>query len=254
MGLFDKKFCSICGDKIGLLGNRKLTDGNLCKNCAAKLSPWFSERRNSSTQEIREQLEYREANRGAVASFHVTKSLGDGMRLLLDEDRQQFVVTRARDLVEANPDVLSFSQVTGVEIDIDEDRSEVKTKDREGKPVSYNPPRYVFSYDFDVIISVNHPYFNEIRYQLNPSGIKINPDAPVPANRAMNPRLNRDYREYEALANEIKSTLQNVRRQVREEIRAAAAPKQAVTCPWCGATTTPDASGCCEYCGGAVNA
>lgn len=27
----------------------------------------------------------------------------------------------------------------------------------------------------------------------------------------------------------------------------------AVTCPYCGATTTPDASGCCEYCGGAVN-
>ena len=24
-------------------------------------------------------------------------------------------------------------------------------------------------------------------------------------------------------------------------------------CPYCGATTTPDASGCCEYCGGAVN-
>ena len=31
MGLFDKKNCDICGDKIGLLGNRKLDDGNLCK-------------------------------------------------------------------------------------------------------------------------------------------------------------------------------------------------------------------------------
>ena len=44
MGLFDKKYCDICGEKIGLLGNRKLEDGNLCKNCAAKLSPFFSER------------------------------------------------------------------------------------------------------------------------------------------------------------------------------------------------------------------
>lgn len=26
MGLFDKKFCDICGEKIGLLGNRKLAD------------------------------------------------------------------------------------------------------------------------------------------------------------------------------------------------------------------------------------
>ncbi len=41
MGLFDKKNCDICGEKIGLLGNRKLDDGNLCKNCASKLSPWF---------------------------------------------------------------------------------------------------------------------------------------------------------------------------------------------------------------------
>lgn len=31
MGLFDKKYCDICGEKIGLLGNRKLEDGNLCK-------------------------------------------------------------------------------------------------------------------------------------------------------------------------------------------------------------------------------
>ena len=42
MGLFDKKYCDICGEKIGLLGNRKLADGNLCKDCAAKLSPWFT--------------------------------------------------------------------------------------------------------------------------------------------------------------------------------------------------------------------
>ena len=34
MGLFDKKYCDICGEKIGLLGNRKLEDGNLCKDCA----------------------------------------------------------------------------------------------------------------------------------------------------------------------------------------------------------------------------
>ena len=36
MGLFDKKICDICGEKIGLLGNRKLDDGNLCKDCDEK--------------------------------------------------------------------------------------------------------------------------------------------------------------------------------------------------------------------------
>ena len=43
------------------------------------------------------------------------------------------------------------------------------------------------------------------------------------------------------------------RQQARDEMAAAAAPKTAVTCPYCGATTIPDASGCCEYCGGSVN-
>ena len=41
MGLFEKKYCDVCGEKIGLLGNRKLEDGNLCKDCAKKLSPFF---------------------------------------------------------------------------------------------------------------------------------------------------------------------------------------------------------------------
>ena len=42
------------------------------------------------------------------------------------------------------------------------------------------------------------------------------------------------------------------RQQARDSAAAAAAPKQAVTCPYCGATTTPNASGQCEFCGGAV--
>ena len=37
--LFEKKTCDICGGEIGLLGNRKLADGNMCKDCAKKLSP-----------------------------------------------------------------------------------------------------------------------------------------------------------------------------------------------------------------------
>lgn len=53
MGLFDKKYCDICGEKIGLLGNRKLENGNLCKDCAGKLSPFFSDRRNSTVEEIK---------------------------------------------------------------------------------------------------------------------------------------------------------------------------------------------------------
>ena len=35
MGLFDKKICDICGEKIGLLGNRKL-DEEICVRIVQK--------------------------------------------------------------------------------------------------------------------------------------------------------------------------------------------------------------------------
>ena len=41
------------------------------------------------------------------------------------------------------------------------------------------------------------------------------------------------------LGEEIRQVLTQVRRDVREKIEQAAAPKAAVTCPCCGATTTP---------------
>ncbi|MCQ2513411.1 MAG: DUF4428 domain-containing protein, partial [Lachnospiraceae bacterium] len=90
MGLFDKKFCDICGEKIGLLGNKKLEDGNCCKECAGKLSPWFSERRHSTIESIKEQLAYREANKEEVANFHVTRQIGDSEKILFDEDQKKF--------------------------------------------------------------------------------------------------------------------------------------------------------------------
>ena len=99
MGLFDKKYCDICGEKIGLLGNRKLENGNLCKNCAKKLSPWFSDRRNSTVEEIKAQLAYREENQGKVAAFHTTRTLGTDTKVLLDEDAGKFMVTRAREIL-----------------------------------------------------------------------------------------------------------------------------------------------------------
>ena len=83
--------------------------------------------------------------------------------------------------------------------------------------------------------------------------VEINPTNAVPEMRKPNGHFIPDYREFEDMGREIKETLTQVRQQVRQQAAAAAAPKQAVTCPWCGATTTPDASGCCEYCGGSVN-
>lgn len=177
MGLFDKKYCDICGEKIGLLGNRKLEDGNLCKDCAKKLSSWFSDRRSSTLEEIKEQLDWREANHERAAQFRITRSFGERTKLLLDENHQWFTVTRAMNPAEDNSDVLDFSAITGCRMDIDESRTELKieTKDRDGKIVrkSYSPPRYEYDYDFYIIISVNIPYFNEMKFKLNDSRVHI---------------------------------------------------------------------------------
>ena len=263
MGLFDKKYCDICGSKIGLLGNRKLEDGNLCKDCAKKLSPWFSERRHSTKTSIQEQLNYREANREAVAAFHTTRSLGKNTKLLLDEDNRKFMVTSASNLSEANPDVLDYNQVTGCDLEIDENRSEKKRTDKDGKQVSYVPPRYEYSYNFYVTIQVNHPYFDDMRFQLNGSSVHTGETSMGAASGGWT--TNRaaagiragmgvtEYNEYVKMGNEIKRAVDGMRNEIRREVRAQSAPKAAVTCPWCGATTTPDASGCCEYCGGSVN-
>lgn len=254
MGLFDKKYCDVCNGKIGLLGNRKLEDGNLCKDCAKKLSPFFSERRRSTIADIENQLAYREENKALVSKFNITRTLGLGTKVLLDEDAGKFIVTSARRWQEENPDVLDFSQVTSCNVDVDERQRELKRRDKDGREVSYNPPRLVYSYDFNMVIHVNSPWFDEIRFRLNSSTIEIEP----PAGRVWMQggvdvgRRSVEYRECEALGEEIKQVLTQVRQQVRESVAAANAPKVAQTCPLCGATTTPDASGRCEYCGGAM--
>ncbi len=275
--IFDKKECSICGGEIGLLGNSKLEDGNLCKECVAKLSPWFGDRRQSTVEEIQKQLSYREANQVRVSSFHTTRTLGERMKVLLDEDAGLFMVTSARNLSEANPDVLSFSDVTGCKLDIDKGKTEIEYKDAEGNRQSFNPKRYAYSYDFYIVINVNHPYFNEIRFQLNGDSVDNDAETLLDGPNGMglprgsfrgktvgmrggslisnaeDVRSSVEYRKYEEMGLEIRDALLQVRQQVREKVAASATPKTAVTCPYCGATTIPDASGCCEFCGGAVN-
>lgn len=248
--LFDKKICDVCGGEIGLLGNRKLEDGNLCKECAKKLSPWFDDRRHSTLESIKEQLAYREENKNAVAAFHVTRTLGDATKVLLDEDAGKFIVTSASKWQETNPDVIDFTQVTGCRLDIDEDRTELMRDGKDGQKISYVPKRFRYSYNFYIKINLNCPYFDEIRFRLNRSSVETETTGGLLQGMPAKPV---DYREYERMGNEIVSALTEIRQNARAEVAAANAPKTAVKCPYCGASTIPDASGRCEYCGGALN-
>ena len=89
--------------------------------------------------EIQEQLTYREANQAKVSSFRTTRTLGERTKVLLDEDAGLFMVTSARNWEEANPDVLSFSDVTGCKLDIDESRTEIEYEDKDGSVRASTP-------------------------------------------------------------------------------------------------------------------
>lgn len=255
MGLFDKKYCDICGDKIGLLGNRKLEDGNCCKNCARKLSPWFSERRHSTISDIKRQLVYREGNRAKAAQFQISRELGKEWRVLFDNTHSWFTVTRARDIAEENADILDYSQLTGSRLDVDKGRHELRRTDKDGKQVSYDPPRYEYSYNFNLTITVNSPYFDEMNFRLSPRPIILESEAPSVFSlvRSIDPSYNIEYRRYMQLADEICAAIDQARavsHTVPTANRVQSIPTPAASvewiCPACGGSNTGKF---CEYCG-----
>lgn len=283
--LFEKKYCSVCGNEIKLLGNRKLEDGNLCKDCAGQLSPFFSERRHSTVEEIKEQLAYREENKKEVAKFNVTRTIGRNTKVFIDERQNKFIITHNHNFAAENPDVLDISQVTGCDFDIQENRLEeyrtIKNPDGSSKQVSYKPPHYEYSYNFKITLYVNHPYFDHIEFNLNNMNVYIKSVGDIDGgyhgqpmkqmignailqgvadalsntmNMNNDPRMrNPEYQEYYRMGYEVKDFFTQIHEQTREQERIANTPKTAVTCPYCGATTIPDDNGCCEYCGGAIN-
>ena len=171
MGLFDKKYCDICGEKIGLLGNRKLDDGNLCKECAKKLSPWFEERRHSTVEDIKRQLEYREANKEKVQNFRITRRITTKKyTVFLDETQGNFTIAHNLDTKE-NPDILSLSDVVQCNMDVKQDRIE-ETYTKDGKTVSYQPPVYKYEYYYSMKIQVRSPWFDDMDFQLHSFAIE----------------------------------------------------------------------------------
>ena len=195
MGLFDKKFCDICGEKIGFLGNRKVEDGNICSKCAKKLSPFFTGRKKSTVDDIKRQLAYREENRQKLEAFHTTRSFGYRTKVYIDDNNRCFVVSKHNDFRAENADMIPFDLVTGANYSVEEHRSQLYHRDAQGRSVSYNPPRYEYSYEFTIRISVNSPYFDEIEFELTDN----RPDS----------RYSDAYRRFEDEANQITGFFKN---------------------------------------------
>lgn len=165
MGLFEKKYCDICGEKIKFLGTKKLEDGIMCKDCTKKLSPWMSDRRHTLLGDIRAHLAYREENLLRYDAFQCTRSFGKDTKIFLNDNDGTFIVSR-RPSREENPDVISLNQVLSCEPEITEHETEELHPGPDGKNVPYIPPRYNYQYTFNIKIQINSPWFSEIKFQL----------------------------------------------------------------------------------------
>ncbi|NLB51243.1 MAG: DUF4428 domain-containing protein [Clostridiaceae bacterium] len=243
MGIFDRKVCDVCGGKAGLLGGKKVKDGRLCSECAKKQSPYLSSRKNFTVDEMKQHLEDRAANQVTVREFEPTRTGGSSLKLYLDDARGLWFITRSRRYQEDNPDVFTAEQILGARIDI-EKGNRVETIERaipakDGKPAVPAKTKEVVYYNFYVLIDVSHPWVNQMRLKVNSSSLEGGPHHP-------------DYKEAQRDAGEIVEMLLAMRDGAMAEKQEKAKPKQRVVCPHCGATTTPDENGACQYCMGAI--
>lgn len=166
---------------------------------------WFNERRHSGVDEIKAQLSHREENKQKVAQFRTTRSFGDYWYVFFDANHHWFTVSKAsRSNENENPDIIDDSSITGCRFDIDEHRSEIYRKDKDGKNVSYNPPRYKYSYEFNLVINIEHPYFDEIIVPLSCGSVNYEPQQTVQVSlfrrsltdNGANPENCPEYRKY----------------------------------------------------------
>ncbi|MCR5743651.1 MAG: DUF4428 domain-containing protein [Lachnospiraceae bacterium] len=168
MGLFDKKYCDICGEKIGFLGNRKLADGNMCKQCAEQMSPWLEGRKEYTVAEMQQHIAYRQANYEEVKHFQVTDVLGyDNYRLYINRYNNTWFISSYKNYTDSNPDILYFSQVTGCEMEIKETHRELYAHTPDNRTVPYNPREYDYDYDFYINIYLVDFVTNVVRIKLN---------------------------------------------------------------------------------------
>lgn len=211
MGLFDvfkKKDCEICGKEVGLLGYKKLEDGEICKDCVKLLSPWFDDRRHSTVEQIKRQIAAREENRRELQAWSHNLCFGEWQKIYIRMENgvpESFVVSSDSSYKDANADIIPFADVSSCDVDIRESHTELKRTNDQGERVSYNPPRFEYDYDFYIKLNITGiEYIDDIRFKLNRSTLHLE----TVQNRGIfiqsfDPMLYPEYREYKAVCDTV---------------------------------------------------
>ena len=137
MGLFDAKECALCSQKAGMLTKQKLQDGFLCGDCKKKLSDLSSGWKQRTVADVNEHLALREANKERAAQFQVTRSIGTGGCLELDDTHGWFRFKIGRDYQQGNAQVFAFNELGNFYAEIHYD-SFADDEDNDGIPDQYD--------------------------------------------------------------------------------------------------------------------
>ena len=215
MGLFDvfkKKDCEICGKEVGLLGYKKLEDGEICKDCVKLLSPWFDDRRHSTVEQIKRQIAAREENRCELQAWSHDLCFGEWQKIYIRMENgvpESFVVSSDSNYKDANADIIHFADVSSCDVDIRESHTELMQTNANGERVSYSPPRFEYDYDFYIKLGITGiEYIDDIRFRINRSTLHLettqrHAGRGLLFSQAFDPMHYPEYREYKAVCDTI---------------------------------------------------
>lgn len=167
MPLFKTGECCICGKELGIIGKVKLADGLLCGKCSGKMSPFVHGKKKMTKADVEKHLAYREENKKTLAAFNPDFIRGCKEKIYAESKTGRFVVTDASDWRAANPDVITRLMLNAVDIEVEEDETEIKMKLEDGTYESYDPKQYEYEYTFNAHMYVKHPWFSEIKFEFS---------------------------------------------------------------------------------------
>lgn len=108
--------CSICGEELTAYGSKILLDGVLCRDCASLLSEWLTDEalKQMRKAKIKNHLKYRRENADRLQLFSPNRTADGKYKLNVDEDSRTFVISKQKDYVKANADVVKLSAIRSI--------------------------------------------------------------------------------------------------------------------------------------------
>lgn len=108
--------CSICGEALTAYGSKILLDGVLCRDCASLLSEWLTDEdlKQMRKTKVKNHLKYRRDNMDKLQMFSPNRIAEGRYKLNVDEGRRTFVISKQKDYIKANADVVKLSAIRSI--------------------------------------------------------------------------------------------------------------------------------------------